>query len=118
MASVSHQGHKDELATKHTKITKGAAAGGGLSNGLSLRSLRVLRVLCGLIVFVLLVASVEAQDTPALTAPVNDFANVIDPATERALESRIRSLQRPQATSSSSRRSTRSSRSRTSASTR
>jgi uncharacterized protein len=54
-----------------------------------------LRVLCGVAVFVLFVAPVvaRAQDVPELTRPVNDFANVIDPASERALESRIRALQ-------------------------
>ena len=46
-------------------------------------------------VFVLFVAPAlaRAQDMPELTRPVNDFANVIDPASERALESRIRALQ-------------------------
>jgi uncharacterized protein len=35
-----------------------------------------------------------AQDLPELTQPVNDFANVIDPESERAMESLILSLQR------------------------
>src|SRR5919198_4493469 len=34
-----------------------------------------------------------AQDIPELTQPVNDFAGVIDPASEQALDSLIRSLQ-------------------------
>jgi uncharacterized protein len=34
-----------------------------------------------------------AQDLPALTAPVNDLANVIDEATERELDRRLRTLQ-------------------------
>jgi uncharacterized protein len=38
-------------------------------------------------------ALARAQDIPELTAPVNDFASVIDSAIERELESRIRSLQ-------------------------
>ena len=33
------------------------------------------------------------QALPALTAPVNDFANVIDPATEAELDRRIRALE-------------------------
>ena len=35
-----------------------------------------------------------AQELPELTAPVNDVANVIDPSSERAMDSLIRSLQR------------------------
>jgi uncharacterized protein len=35
-----------------------------------------------------------AQTPPLLTAPVNDFANVIDPASERELERRILALQK------------------------
>ena len=68
MAHVSHKEHEDDLATKNTKATKDA---GGL---------RVLRVFYGLTVFVLLTGAAFAQDIPALTAPVNDFARVIDPA--------------------------------------
>lgn len=41
-----------------------------------------------------LAAAVIAQETPALTAPVNDFANVIDAASERGIEARIRALER------------------------
>lgn len=45
---------------------------------------------CGLFV----ATSVWAQpETPELTRPVNDFANVIDPESERQLESLIRALQ-------------------------
>ena len=36
---------------------------------------------------------VEAQDIPELTAPVNDFANVIDPSSEQAIDTLIRRLQ-------------------------
>jgi uncharacterized protein len=36
---------------------------------------------------------VSAQEPPALTAPVNDFADVIDDAVERELDRRIRALQ-------------------------
>jgi uncharacterized protein len=40
------------------------------------------------------VAPAAAQEPPpALTAPVNDFANVIDPASAQAMESLIRSLE-------------------------
>jgi uncharacterized protein len=35
-----------------------------------------------------------AQALPTLTAPVNDFANVIDPASEAEMDRRIRALQR------------------------
>jgi len=41
------------------------------------------------------ISLLQAQPAlPALTAPVNDFANVIDDATERELDRRIRALQR------------------------
>ncbi len=39
------------------------------------------------------IAIVSAQDPPVLTAPVNDFANVIDADSERVLDRRIRALQ-------------------------
>ena len=54
---------------------------------------RLLRAL--LFIYVLLAAAhaVAQPETPPLTAPVNDFANVIDPDSERQLESLIRSLQ-------------------------
>lgn len=55
---------------------------------------RDLRVLCGLFVFVFLTgASSSAQELPELTQPINDFANAIDPSSEAAMESLIRSLQ-------------------------
>src|SRR5687768_9118308 len=38
--------------------------------------------------------AVSAQEPPALTAPVNDFAGVIDDETERELDRRIRALER------------------------
>lgn len=74
---------KPRFTTKSTKITKRL-------QGLSLRGLRVLR---GVTVFVVFVAaSAAAQELPRLTQPVNDFANVIDPASEQAMDSLIRSL--------------------------
>jgi uncharacterized protein len=56
----------------------------------------VLRILRGLIVFVSVLSAAEtaAQELPALTQPVNDFANVIDPESEAAMDQLIRSLQR------------------------
>jgi uncharacterized protein len=47
------------------------------------------------LLFVLFVATgAWAQpETPELTRPVNDFANVVDPESERQLESLIRALQ-------------------------
>ena len=45
------------------------------------------------VVSVFFVFSAAAQDIPELTKPVNDFANVIDPASEQAMETLIRSLQ-------------------------
>ena len=38
-------------------------------------------------------ARVSAQDLPALTAPVNDFAHVLSPAVSAELDRRIRALQ-------------------------
>ena len=46
-----------------------------------------------LILFVLSVAPAYAQELPELTKPVNDFANVVDPASEQRMEAIIRSLQ-------------------------
>ncbi len=51
------------------------------------------RVLRGLAVFVILTAPGYAQELPELTTPVNDFANVVDPASEQRMETIIRSLQ-------------------------
>lgn len=39
-------------------------------------------------------AHARAQELPELTAPVNDFANVVDPQSEAAMDALIRSLQR------------------------
>src|SRR5688572_17317095 len=51
------------------------------------------RIFCGYLLLVALVATwASAQELPALTQPVNDFANVIDPASAQAMESLIRSL--------------------------
>jgi uncharacterized protein len=60
-------------------------------------SLVLRRYLCVLrdAAFLLCIAcAAAAQELPQLTAPVNDFADVIDPESERAIESVIRSLQR------------------------
>jgi uncharacterized protein len=49
---------------------------------------------CALLWLLLVVAPARAQEEiPELTRPVNDFAGVIDPESERALERIIRSLQ-------------------------
>lgn len=75
------QGHDDHLATKNTRNTKGL--------------LRDLRVLCGVVVVVFLTdADARAQQPPELTAPINDFADVIDPQSEAAMDALIQSLQR------------------------
>lgn len=54
---------------------------------------RVPRVLPGLLVVLCVTAQAYAQQTPELTQPVNDFANVIDDESERTMEGLIRSLQ-------------------------
>jgi uncharacterized protein len=46
-----------------------------------------------LLVFVLMASSAFAQDLPALTAPVNDFAHVLSPGVTAELDRRIRALQ-------------------------
>lgn len=75
--AVGLKATKTVVATKVTKVTK--------------ILLCVLCVLCGPLFFV---ASVAGQELPPeLTAPVNDFANVLDPETEQAIERLIRSLQ-------------------------
>jgi uncharacterized protein len=52
------------------------------------------RRLGAVLLLVLLTAPLAAsQEIPELTRPVNDFANVVDPASEQAIESLIRSLQ-------------------------
>ncbi len=71
---------KTVVATKGTKITKVFVV----------PYLCVLGVLCGSSVFV---ARAAAQEPPELTAPVNDFANVIDPGSEQAMATMIRALQ-------------------------
>ena len=77
MAGLSHEEH-DVIATKGTMITRRSGFLGALC------------VLCGF----LFVASVAAQELPALTVPVNDVANVIDADDEAAMDALIRSLQR------------------------
>jgi uncharacterized protein len=91
------------LATKGTKAlapknTKGVS----LALLRDLRAFRDLHVRRGFVVllvcFVAPVAAATgavaaaAQETPELTQPINDFANVIDHGSERAMESLIRSL--------------------------
>jgi len=66
--------------TKGTNITK---------TPIGLRALRGFVVVATLLV----AASALAQELPTLTAPVNDFANVIDPSSEAAMEGLIRSLE-------------------------
>jgi len=84
MARVAAKDTKTILATKVTTITMVFWAS----------NLRGLRVLCGVFVFVFLTGgSAGAQELPELKAPVNDFANVIDPSSEAAMDSLIRSLQ-------------------------
>ena len=51
-------------------------------------------VLCPIVLFVAFAGTAAAQEPPPLlTAPVNDFANVIDASSEQAMESLIRSLE-------------------------
>jgi uncharacterized protein len=93
MARLATKNTKTVLATKTpktlvaTKVTKFTMV---FLNS----SLCGLRVLCGVFVFVFLAATAaRAQELPELTAPINDFANVIDPSSEAAMDSLIRSLQ-------------------------
>jgi uncharacterized protein len=61
-----------------------------LTPGVRSRVLRSYLLCCVL----LIATTAQAQpETPELTQPVNDFANVIDPDSERQLESLIRALQ-------------------------
>jgi uncharacterized protein len=57
------------------------------------RRMRGWRLLWCLPPFVLVSAAAAQPAPPALTAPVNDFAGVIDEASERELDRRIRALQ-------------------------
>ena len=51
------------------------------------------QLLLGVGIWLLAVAGAAAQPAPPqLTAPVNDFANVIDAASEQTLDARIRAL--------------------------
>ncbi|NOT27876.1 MAG: TPM domain-containing protein, partial [Acidobacteria bacterium] len=75
-----------DLTAKAAKFTKKP-----FSNPISLRFLRALR---GCLVATLLTAGTAgAQQIPALTQPVNDFANVVDAPSEAAMSDLIRSLQ-------------------------
>lgn len=58
------------------------------------RSLSAIASACVLGFVVLFAGVLAAQDVPQLTAPVNDFANVVDPSSEREIDARIRALQR------------------------
>ena len=78
------QGREGGFTTKAAKITK---------TFFSVRVLRDLRVLRGLAVVVIVAGPAYAQELPELTTPVNDFANVVDPASEQRMETIIRSLQ-------------------------
>ncbi len=51
-------------------------------------------VLVGILHSAFSIDTVSAQEPPALTAPVNDFASVIDAGVESDLDRRIRALQR------------------------
>lgn len=55
--------------------------------------MRLLRVIAALAIAAL-ARPAAAQDLPQLTQPVNDFANVIDAASEREIDARIRALER------------------------
>lgn len=52
------------------------------------------RVSCAILALLLISAPVRGQEIPQLTQPVNDFANVIDPASEAEIDALVRSLQR------------------------
>lgn len=58
-----------------------------------LRERRVLRGLAVLTILLVAAANARAQELPELIAPVNDFANAIDPSSEAAMDSLSRSLQ-------------------------
>ena len=81
---MSHDVREAGIATKGTTITKDLFA---------LRIRLGLRGLIALVCFVSFVAAGYAQELPELTKPVNDFANVVDPASEQRMEAIIRSLQ-------------------------
>ena len=63
------------------------------TNGFLTPGLRALRGSIALLVFFASVGVAAAQEPPELTAPVNDFAHVIDPASARAIETLILALQ-------------------------
>ncbi|HUF24638.1 MAG TPA: TPM domain-containing protein [Vicinamibacterales bacterium] len=52
------------------------------------------RLAAAALVLAALAGAAAAEDLPALTAPVNDFANVIDAASAREIDARIRALER------------------------
>ncbi len=54
----------------------------------------VTHVLVALLLIASTAAPAAAEDVPRLTAPVNDFANVIDASSKRDIEARIRALER------------------------
>jgi uncharacterized protein len=53
----------------------------------------ITKVLRAFVVVLFLVTPAFGQQLPALTKPVNDFANVIDPGNEQQIDALIRSLQ-------------------------
>src|SRR5687767_14653132 len=71
------------------------ARAGSLPGAGALRRVRLVpAALVTLLALLAIGGAVRAQDVPALTAPVNDFANVIDAASEREIDARIRALQK------------------------
>jgi uncharacterized protein len=93
--NVRHEGY-ERLATKAAKKTSHEVH--EEHEDFLVRSLRgfLVRDLRDLlfVVFVATATIAGAQDLPPqLTAPVNDFANVIDPSSEAAMDTLIRSLQ-------------------------
>ena len=52
------------------------------------------RPLIGLLCWLFAATAAFAQEVPALTEPVNDFAGVIDAASKREIDARIRALER------------------------
>jgi uncharacterized protein len=86
MAGVHSRRHVDPARRRERETV-------ATNNARPFSVLRHVRVLV-FVGFVAACANLQAQDAPPeLTAPVNDFANVIDPSSERAMESLIRSLE-------------------------
>jgi uncharacterized protein len=82
------------MATKNTKNTRVVFSGLRVLGGfLVLRRFLVVYGCLLLSGFGISVAFAAQEPPPELTAPVNDFANVIDDSSERAMESLVRSLE-------------------------